>query len=107
MKGSGRSRCGDRGRGERFSSMQRMDNIEELYERCKSKEFYIIWHEELPVIKSDIGTIISNIYDICAVEFDTWVFSTDYSEIIEFYHEGEITYGVVKENPDSPIVAGV
>lgn len=49
----------------------------------------------MPVIKSSIAAIVNNIEDVCAVEFDTWLFSIDYSEIIEFYHEGAIIFGEI------------
>lgn len=73
----------------------RINQIEDIYGKSKGKEFYIIWCNKLPIIKSDIVTIISNIDDVCAVEFDTWLFSVDYDEVIEFHHEGSITIGTV------------
>ena len=85
----------------RFNSFYKIDKIKEIDEKCKCKDFYVIWCDELPIIKSDIVTIIRNIDDVCAVEADTWLFSVDYSEIIEFYHEGQITFGVVNKDEKS------
>ena len=78
-----------------FNSFHKIDKVEEIYQKCKCKDFYIIWCDELPIIKCDIFTIIKNIDDVCAVEFDTWLFSVDFSEIIEFHHEGAISFGVI------------
>lgn len=80
---------------EQFKIYHEIDTVEEILEKCKCKDFYIIWCHELPIIKSSIAAIVSNIEDVCAVEFDTWLFSIDYNEIIEFYHEGAITFGEI------------
>ena len=34
---------------------------------------------------------ISEIDDVCAVLPDTWLFSANYDEVIEFHHDGKIT----------------
>lgn len=81
-----------------LNSFYKIDNIDNIYEKCKCKKFYVIWGNELPIIISDIVTIIRNIYEVCAVEFDTWLFSEDYSEIIEFHHDLGMTYGVVNKS---------
>ena len=85
---------------EQFDSFQKVNEMEEILQKCKCKDFYIIWCDKLPIIKSDIFTIISNIDDVCAVEADTWLFSEDYNEIIEFYHEGTITFGMIKNGKE-------
>ncbi len=60
-------------------------------------EVYIIWDEvNLPIIKTDLFSVIDVIYDVTAVSFDTWLFSVDEKSIIEFYHEGEIKIGFSK-----------
>ena len=78
---------------EQFNAFQNISEIDEIYEKCESKEFYIIWSARFPIIKSDIDKIIKNIDDVCAVSPDTWLFSANYDEVIEFYHEGKITLG--------------
>lgn len=50
---------------------------------------------ELPIIKSNLVTIIECIDEISAVEPDTWLLSLNYNEVIEVYHEGKITVGTV------------
>lgn len=56
---------------------------------------YIIWDEiNLPILKSDLSTIIDVIDDVTAVSFDTWLFLPNEGVTIEFYHDGEITIGI-------------
>ena len=57
--------------------------VKEISEVCISREFYIIWHKEFPIIKCDL----------CAVEWDTWLLSIDYKEVVEFTHDNKITFG--------------
>lgn len=81
---------------ELFNTVYEVSEIDQIYEKCKSKEFYIIWWVEYPIIKSDIATIIKNIDDVCAVSPDTWLLSPDYDEVIEFHHDGKITLGYLE-----------
>lgn len=76
-----------------------VDNILEVKEKLlnSNMEIYIIWDEvNLPIIKTDLFSVIDVIYDVTAVSFDTWLFSVDEKSIIEFYHEGEIKIGFIK-----------
>lgn len=41
--------------------------------------------------------------DVYAVEPDAWLFSVDFSAIIEFYYESAITFGLIKNGKDSII----
>jgi hypothetical protein len=83
-----------------FSKFKFKDNINiitSISELIKnSTEFYVMWNEvNLPCLKSGLKDIIKFINDVTAVSFDTWVVSSDYNIIIEFYHEGEITLGIL------------
>ena len=78
---------------EQFNAFQKISEIDEIYDKCESKEVYIIWSARFPIIKSDIDAIIKNIDDVCAVSPDTWLFFTNYDEVIEFHHDGKITLG--------------
>ena len=78
-------------------SVHIVDDIKKLRDVCKSEDFYIIWNAELPIIKSDLLSIIGCMDDISAVEPDTWLFSLNYDEVVELYHEGKITVGMVIE----------
>lgn len=59
----------------------------------KNEKFYIIWAKELPIIESNLYSILNAIDDVSAVEADTWLLSSDFNEIIEFHHEGKIISG--------------
>lgn len=78
-----------------FETFKSINKLEQIGDVCVNKIFYIIWNEDLPIIKSELPTIIKHIDDISAVEPDTWLLSTNYDEVIEFYHEGKITFGIV------------
>ncbi len=78
-----------------INSYNKIENVFQLLDRIKNNEYYIIWGKGLPILKSNIDSIIDCIDDITAVSFDTWLFATNYSEIIEFYHEGEIVIGEI------------
>lgn len=57
---------------------------------------YILWNDaSLPAIEAKLEQIIKVIDDVTAVSFDTWIFSPQLGYVIEFYHEGEITLGLI------------
>lgn len=53
---------------------------------------YIIYNNaELPVIKCRFKQVFGNLDNVLAPAFDTWILDENYTRIIEFYHNGEIT----------------
>lgn len=80
-----------------LKSVHVVDDVKKLKSVCRSEYFYIIWNAELPIMKSDLFSIIRCIDDISAVEPDTWLLSLNCDEVIELYHEGKITVGMVSE----------
>ena len=78
-----------------LNSVHVVDDVKKLKDVCRSEDFYIIWNVELPIIKSDLLSIIKCMDDISAVEPDTWLFSLSYEEVVEIYHEGKITLGMI------------
>lgn len=80
-----------------LKSVHIVDDVKKLKSVCRSEYFYIIWNAELPIMKSDLFSIIRCIDDISAVEPDTWLLSLNCDEVIELYHEGKITVGMVSE----------
>ena len=59
-------------------------------------DVYIMWDQfKLPCLKSKLSQIIRHIDDVACVSFDTWIVSVDYNIVIEIYHEGEITLGIL------------
>lgn len=78
---------------------ERINNIVDIKEKIlnNSIEVYVIWDQvDLPIIKSDLCSVLNVIYDVTAVSFDTWLFSVDEEYVIEFYHDGEIMIGFYK-----------
>lgn len=82
---------------DKFDVFREINFLDELEESCINRYFYIIWGKDLPIIKSDIKTIAKYIYDIIAVSPDTWMLAENYGEIIEFYHEGKVIVGQIKQ----------
>lgn len=72
-------------------------DIFDIYNFCeKRSKWYILWNQEdIPSISCKLEIIVENIEDVLAVSFDTWLLSKDKSQVIEFYHEGKVTYGKV------------
>ncbi|MGL5152763.1 MAG: hypothetical protein ACRC7N_19580 [Clostridium sp.] len=81
----------------KFKSKYNIIAISSLSELIKNSiEFYVMWDEvNLPCLKSELKDIIRCIDDVTVVSFDTWVISSDYNIIIEFYHDGEIILGML------------
>lgn len=82
---------------DKFDVFRKINSLDKLEESCINRYFYIIWGKDLPIIKSDIKTISNYIYDIVAVSPDTWLLAENYDEIIEFYHEGKVTVGQIRQ----------
>lgn len=78
-------------------SLINMDEFEKI--GVNQEKYYIIWDNvELPCVSCELKSIKEHLDDVLAVSFDTWLLSEEGGEIIEFYHEGKITYGkIVKE----------
>lgn len=74
-----------------------LNDISDIFNICNiNDEYYILWEQkDLPCVNCKLSTVLENINDVLAVSFDTWLLSNDKSEVIEFYHEGMITYGKI------------
>nr|WP_113759925.1 hypothetical protein [Brevibacillus laterosporus] len=81
---------------DKFDSKIEITQVEDILNLCNESNFYIIWSVNDPILKSDINDILNKIDDVTAVSFDTWLLSEDKKIIIEFYHEGEVTLGKLK-----------
>lgn len=58
-------------------------------------ECLVMWDEySLPVIKTTLGGVMSNLDDVTAVAFDTWVVGSKLDWIIEFNHEGGVYFSL-------------
>ncbi|NRF96010.1 hypothetical protein HQN89_34980 [Paenibacillus frigoriresistens] len=80
---------------ERKITIHDIDEIIKLNEFENENELLIIWDEmNLPVVESTLQKILSNIDDVDAVGFDTWIVNMEMNKIIEIHHEGEITIGI-------------
>jgi|LSQX01.1.fsa_nt_gb hypothetical protein len=58
---------------------------------------FILWNEAtLPIIETKLSKVLECIDDVTAVGFDTWIYCPSNSYVIEFYHEGETTLGIIE-----------
>ncbi|MED1795173.1 hypothetical protein EDM59_05750 [Brevibacillus nitrificans] len=56
---------------------------------------FILWSGSgHPVLQVELHKVIHSIDDVLAVDFDTYIFRPS-KFVIEFYHEGEVTIGLV------------
>ena len=77
----------------------KIHDVHEIKNVCDvSAEYYILWDQKgIPFVRCQLMKIIDNLDDVLAVSFDTWILSYDGKEVIEFQHEGNVTYGRVLE----------
>ena len=88
-----------------MSKYSRVSSVEEIIPLLKTyfqedeiKDVYIIWDQALlPIIHADLFEVLKVIDDVTAVSFDTWLYSTKGQFVIEFYHENEITVGLIDQ----------
>ena len=81
-------------RAEIFSAQDIIDNLEINFVNFDTS-IYILWNEgTIPIVKSNLELILNNIDELPPVIFDTWLFCPTSKYVIEFYHEGEVTFGV-------------
>ena len=83
---------------DKFKNIASIKNSADLNQVDENKVFYIIWGDvDMPIIKSELVNILNNLDDVLAVSFDTWLLAEDESIVIEFYHESEITIGMLTD----------
>lgn len=76
-----------------------LNDISDIRNICDINDaYYILWDQGgVPCVNCQLSIILENIDDVLAVSFDTWLLSKNTREVIEFYHEREITYGKISE----------
>lgn len=83
---------------DRFKNKREIKSASDLIQLINNEKYYIIWGDiEMPIIKSELINILNTLDDVIAVSFDTWLLSEDKSLVIEFYHESNITIGVISD----------
>lgn len=82
----------------KFNGIVSEDGMPYIYENVDLHEkFYILWDkQDIPCVICELTTILGCMDDVLAVSFNTWLLSLDTNEVIEFYHEGRITYGKLR-----------
>lgn len=83
---------------DKFKSIGEVKGVEDLNIIEGNKKYYIIWGDiEMPIVKSELVNILNNLDDVIAVSFDTWLLAEDESMVIEFYHESDVTIGMLAD----------
>ena len=77
-----------------FTAQDIVDQLKKNFVNFDSS-IYILWNEgSLSAIKSDLVLVLNNIDEVTPVSFDPWLFCPTSKYVIEFYHEGEVTFGI-------------
>lgn len=83
---------------DKFKNIKEVKELADLNLIEGNKKYYIIWGDiEKPIIKSELVNILNNLDDVLAVSFDTWLLAEDESMVIEFYHESDVTIGMLAD----------
>lgn len=87
---------------EKIDKKIRVDSVNEILkylheqDKCVDSDIFVLWDEAtLPAIQSDLNQVIKVIDDVTAVSFDTWLLSPIIKYVVEFYHNGEVTIGIL------------
>lgn len=85
-----------------ISIKKKADRINEVIEFIEASQrsilnsFLVCWdNAAYPIIETNLFKIMESWDDVVAVGFDTWIVDLEQRIIIENYHEGEITVGIM------------
>lgn len=80
-----------------FSKFFKLNNLDGIRNYIDfTDNCYVLWNDEsLPVLQTSIESVYLNVDDVLAVSYDTCLYVFEKNIIIEFYHDGEITLGVI------------
>ena len=83
---------------DKFKNIKEVKELADLYLIEWKQKYYIIWGDiEKPIVKSELVNILNNLDYVLAVSFDTWILAEDESMVIEFYHESDVTIGMLAD----------
>ncbi|NBI30728.1 CDI toxin immunity protein [Chengkuizengella marina] len=86
---------------ETISKKYRLNHISEVLDYLKEhgieeRSIILLWnYSDAPAVKTNLTNIFNCIDDVTAVGSDTFVFCPTGKYVIEFFHEGEITLGII------------
>ena len=71
-------------------------NLEQLLSHPIEQTIYVLWNDlSLPIIKTDLDSVLKYFDDVTCVGFETWFFNPSEGYIVEFYYLGELNAGLV------------
>ena len=87
---------------DKIKNKKEINTFEEIFlvieneKRKTSNLIYVIGSDAtIPILESNLDTILESFYDVAAVSPNTWLYCPEDSWVIEFYHEGNTTIGFV------------
>jgi len=81
------------------SPVQITITLQQLLKKPIDRDVYLFWNDGgLPVLKTDIDTIIHCFNDVISVGFETWLFNPHAGYIVECYYLGDITVGLINKH---------
>jgi hypothetical protein len=70
--------------------------LNRLLEKQINTSVYLFWNDAgLPVIKTDLKSIIESYDDIVSLGFETWMYNPQEGYVVENYYLGEIHIGII------------
>jgi len=75
---------------------QTFSTLKKLLPNLIDTSVCVLWNDALlPVIKTNIESVIAHFDDVTAVCFETWLYNPEQKYIVEFYYLGEMSAGLV------------
>jgi hypothetical protein len=70
--------------------------LQKLLHELLDTTVYVLWNDEsLPIIKTDLASVVTNLDDVISVCPETWLFNPSQRYIVELYYLGDITAGLL------------
>ncbi len=75
---------------------QTISLLEKLLREPVDVSIYVLWNDaSLPVIKTDLSSVLKNFDDVVSVGFETWFYNPYQGYIIQYYYLGEMDAGII------------
>ena len=78
------------------SHFEIISSLNKLLVKNFDQTIYLFWNDaSLPVLKTDLQSIIKSYDDVVSVGFETWMYNPQEGYVIENYYLGEIHAGLI------------
>ncbi len=78
---------------------EEIDSVAVVFQTLGRKsQVLVMWNDAyVSAVRTDLDAFVEYEEDFTAVSFDTWIVSSDFSWVIELFHDGKIQWGRVKK----------